>query len=319
LGGGIQRAPTLKSELDEIKSEYESIQTEIDDHVDKTNVTMREIFDKYRNQEEKLKEEKTKIFDDIRTKRKSLKEKINSSKARRFFDKITFYLSLIVIQYKSYVLGRYPDNGVFFLNFILLIFLYIWRNYTYRMTKEHYYMFEFCYYGNLVLYFFIFFFPESQMLYYASFAFSTGPMGWALALTGCSFVLHSIQQLTNCFIHFTPMMLMWNLHWRTQYNEDRGWKLYDAKNDTLSLEFLKNYYSSCIIMYLLWAVIYYTLVYVVLRSRIQNREYETIITYYTSRKTAIGSFLKKFGKYDGLAYVVTHFLICMIIFTFTIL
>lgn len=284
-----------------------------------TKVNFRKIYDLYKGQENKIKEEKVKIFDTIKAKRKSLKEKINSSKTRRYFDKVTFFVSLIIIQYKSYALGRYPDYGVYLLNFILLILLYLWRNVTYRISKEHYYMFEFCYYGNLVMYFFIFLFPEWKMMYYASFAFWAGPIGWALALTGCSFVLHSVQQLTNCFIHFTPMILMWNLHWRTQYNENRGWNLYDAKKDTLTFSFIKDYYTSCLIVYLFWAVNYYILVFVILDKRIKERHYETIITYYTSRENAIGKYLKSFGEnYSGLAYVITHFLVCQILFSISI-
>jgi len=78
-------------------------------------------------------------------------------------------------------------------------------------------MLEFCYYGNLIMYTFLFLSPQSQMLYYASFAFATGPLGWALPLVRCKFVLHSVDSLTSVFIHYTPLMLMWNLHWRTQY------------------------------------------------------------------------------------------------------
>lgn len=87
--------------------------------------------------------EKSKIISKIKDKKEELQKKLSSSGSRRTLDKITFMLSLAIIQYKSYALGRYADNEAYWLNLVILIGLYIWRNITYRMTGEHYYMFEF--------------------------------------------------------------------------------------------------------------------------------------------------------------------------------
>ena len=171
LTGPMHKSKVLKQPLELIESEYESIITEIDHHINEANTKIEDANKKYKGQEEKLKEEKIKIFDNLTKKRRSLLDRINSSSTRRQFDKITFFLSLIVIQYKSFALGKYPDNGVYILNLALMIFLLIWRNVTFRIDKTHYYMFEFCYFANVVLYIFIFFFPENKTLYLASFAF----------------------------------------------------------------------------------------------------------------------------------------------------
>ena len=89
------------------------------------------------------------MYNNVKKTKKSLRERIKSSKYRRRFDKLTFFIGLAMIQYKSYALGKFPDNGVYWLNLILFVLLILWRQVTYRMSKTHYYMFEFCYYGNL--------------------------------------------------------------------------------------------------------------------------------------------------------------------------
>ena len=229
-------------------------------------------------------------------------------------------LSLAIIQYKSYALGRYADNEAYWLNLVLLVLLYLWRNITYRMTGEHYYMLEFCYYGNVITYVFIFLYPENRHLYYASFAFANGPIGWALALVGCKFVLHSIDSLTSVFIHYTPMFLMWNLHWKTQYSKTRTWALYDAKQDVFSFEFIKNYYFAAITTYLLWSVVYYLIVFVFAKSRIENRKYMTLMKYYDERGGKESKLFNSMGKpYAGLIYLASHFLVSFTTMTISII
>ncbi|CAI2370863.1 unnamed protein product [Moneuplotes crassus] len=315
----LQRTHSLMSDILEEESEIQSLQMEINESVNFVQKEIKQVEDKFKGQEEKLSSAKQGVREKFKKKKQDLLKKINNAKTRRQFDKITFYLALIMIQYKSFVLGMNPDNGVYILNLILLVLLLIWRNITYRLDNSHYYMMEFCYFANVILYTFIFFFPENRTLYLACFAFCCGPVGWALALVGCSFVIHNVNQLTSIFIHFTPMVLMMNLHWRTQYNEDRGWKLYDAKKDEFGWEFIKDYYKSAITVYLVWAVLYYLLVYVILKNRITERNYTTLANYHINKNSSVGKFIMKLGpNYQGLMYVGSHFLSVMVIFTVTL-
>lgn len=121
------------------------------------------------------------------------------------------------------------------------------------------------------MYVYIFLFPENQSMYYIAFAFANGPMAWALPLTGNLFVLHSIDKLTSVFIHFTPLVLMWNLHWQTQYSEKKTWAFFDAKQDTLSFTFVGNYLMAAVAGYLIWAVTYYIIINFAAKKRIRDR------------------------------------------------
>ena len=225
-----------------------------------------------------------------------------------------------MVQYKSYAIGRYSDNGVYWLNLILFGLLLIWRQVTYKMSKTHYYMLEFCYFGNFVIYAFLFLFPNNKFMYYAAFAFATGPVGWALSFVQCSFVLHSVEHLTNCFIHFTPNVLMWNIHWYNQYSETRTWDLYDAKNDTFSWSFVKDYYFAALTMYLIWNVGYYLLVFIVLEKRIKERKYQTLVAYHITKNTGAGKIFAKYGpEYEGLMYCISHAIGTTILITLSML
>ena len=113
---------------------------------------------------------------------------------------------------------------------------------------------------------------------------------------------------------------MINLHWRTQYNDGRGWKLYDAKKDTLSWDFVKTYYTAAVGVYLVWAFAYYILVYVILKNRISERNYITLANTHIKKNSEVGKYLMKLGpKYSGLMYVGTHFVCVFVIFTVTLI
>jgi hypothetical protein len=166
------------------------------------------------------------------------------------------------------------------------------------------------------MYIHILIYPENKYLYYASFAFANGPLAWALALVGCKFVLHSIDKLTSVFIHFTPMTLMWNMHWRTKYSPRTEWKFYDSTKDTFSIEFLKDFYIAIIGAYLSWATIYYLIMFVIAKKRIKNRGYGTLKSYYEEGEKG-KKIMNKYGEqYSQFVYLGLHFVVSL--FTMTV-
>lgn len=105
---------------------------------------------------------------------------------------------------------------------------------------------------------------------------------------------------------------MWNLHWKTQYSKTRTWALYNAKEDTFSLEFLKNFYFSAISTYLVWSIAYYLIVFVIAKKRIEKRKYVTLMIYYNTKGGKESKFLNSFGKsYAGVMYLGAHFAVSL--------
>jgi hypothetical protein len=178
------------------------------------------------------------------------------------------------------------------------------------MVGDHYYLIEFCYFGNAMMYAFIFFFPESKAMYYGCYVLGSGAIGWALSLVGCKFVLHNVDFLTSVFIHMTPLTTMWNVHWKTSYNEELSWNLYDAKNDTFGVDFLLNYYGYAILFYVIWASAFYLVTFVIAKKRMEKRGYHNLYKMFmTKGKGFEYNFINKYGeKYTVPMYFVMHFL-----------
>lgn len=90
-----------------------------------------------------LEKERVKLINTLKIQKEQMMKAMQTSKYRRMFDKITFFLSLAVIQYKCYALGRYSDEGVYAINLVLMIVLTVYRTLTYKVYGDHYYMLEF--------------------------------------------------------------------------------------------------------------------------------------------------------------------------------
>lgn len=165
----------------------------------------------------------------------------------------------------------------------------------------------------------LFFFPTNRYLYIASYAIGSGTLGWAAVLVNNSFVLHSIDKMTSFSIHFSPMITMWNLHWITRYNKNRGWSMYDASTDEFTAGFVLFYFWAACSLYLSWAVFYYLIIFVFKAKRIKERNYLTLFKWMSETDTNANSLWNKWGpEYSGLLFMTTHFVIFLMTTTISL-
>lgn len=173
--------------------------------------------------------------------------------------------------------------------------------------EYHYIMVDFCYYANYLLYTFLFLFPTNRFLYHVCFAFGAGPLGVATIIVRNSMVLHDIDYITSAFIHIVPNLVMYNVHWVTQYHEDRGWDLYDAKQEQFSLSFTLYYYGVAFAMYIPWAYFFYSVLFVWGAKRIKENNYLTLITHVMKTNKFAEKVWTQYGE-DNIKYMymITH-------------
>ena len=185
-----------------------------------------------------------------------------------------------------------------------------WRHINYRYNIYHYFLIDFWYIGNYIIFFMLFFCPTNRFFYLASYAIGSGTLGWATILVNNSFVLHSIDKITSCYLHLNPMLMMYNLHWVTQYNKDRGWQLYDTSEDKFTIGFVIYYYMAACTLYLSWALIYYLIIFVFRAKKIKERNYLTLFQWMSDTDKNAEKLWNKWGpKYSGLLFMTTHFII----------
>jgi len=218
-----------------------------------------------RSIEETGERQKLKVVEKIRKAGSRLKEKTNNARFVRQRDKFAFILGFLGNIYGFYTLGGSKCDFYQFYTLMLVLLLAI-RFFVYRFKRLHYYLLEFCYYGNLMFLIHLWFYPQSETLYVVCFAFSMGPLAFATIVLNNSLVPHSIDKQTSTFIHVMPALTTWAVRWEPC----------SAMLPTTQTEVsLALYLLFCGTLYLVWAISYYVKVFVVSNSKVVARDYET--------------------------------------------
>jgi hypothetical protein len=89
-------------------------------------------------------------FSGFKEKINDLRGRLSTAKFVRLRDKVAFFVSLNWLIFAFYILGAAPDYFHVFYT-IFFWFLVGCRYVMYKAKNWHYYLLEFCYYGNFVM------------------------------------------------------------------------------------------------------------------------------------------------------------------------
>ncbi|EFA80194.1 hypothetical protein PPL_07016 [Heterostelium album PN500] len=87
------------------------------------------------------------------------------------------------------------------------------RLYNYKQKKQHYFLFDFCYYANVLLIFYLYGTNRSPILFKICFSFCNGPLIFATIAWRNSLVFHSLDKATSVLIHIFPAIVCSALRW----------------------------------------------------------------------------------------------------------
>jgi len=78
------------------------------------------------------------------------------------------------------------------------------RFYIYKKKAWHYFMFDLCYYANILNFIFIWLLPSNAALFTACYCLSHGMLASAVITWRNSLVFHDQDKVTSLFIHIYP-------------------------------------------------------------------------------------------------------------------
>jgi hypothetical protein len=195
------------------------------------------------------------------------------------WDKLAFTIFTVNIVMTGFLAGFVPQYYYIVYTFkAVLLIGYRW--YSYKKTRNHYYLFDFCYFTNalVLLYLWLPFLDTIRgLLFPVIFGFCNGPLLAAVALWRNSIVPHSIDKMTSAFIHISPAIAMWGLKWYS--TPDQGFPL--CMNPTAPGSHGCNHGSTMeiilppTILYLFWQIGYIVVVFFWRKERIEMGDYET--------------------------------------------
>lgn len=186
-------------------------------------------------------------------------------------ERISFAVGMLNVWLTAYILGAFPTQ--FYLwhtpKAIVLIFL---RWVDFRKRKQHYLLYDFCYWANGLVLLYVWVFPKNETLFQIVFLSSNGPLAWAVLAFNQALALHKWQQVTSVFLHVSPMLLTYGIRWHVSPE-------FAVCSDFPACSSVGVWESLWIAMtrfYLWWIVLYYLWVFVFLGDYLKSRSFQTL-------------------------------------------
>ena len=203
------------------------------------------------------------------------------------WDRIVYMLGIYQTFLTVFFLG-YDIHYAKIFHLIKFCIFIPYRLVQFRKVKKHYYMFEFCYLANslLALYLaadlycedmcensFVKFILHRDHLFHLIYGLAFGPLIWAIFMNGDRMYFHSPQHLISVFIHLDPSLLAWMIRWE---NDTVPFDEYYAPNWSYSaiMTTYKYFMALALPVYVMWAISYYTWIFVMKRSRLDDDTYK---------------------------------------------
>ena len=135
-----------------------------------------------------------------------------------------------------FLLTKYPDDILYYYCTVLFFLLFVCRIYHFVKTKSTIYFTDFCYVGNFVVYFYVYFFRSSRLLFSVAYIYATGILGLASPILQNNFSPHDLDCLTSLYIHSTPATMMFAMRWFTLQKENTAY--YYIKDEQIGWDYL---------------------------------------------------------------------------------
>jgi hypothetical protein len=227
-----------------------------------------------------------------------IKEKKDKPQYIKLFDKISFTLFTLTLPICQYFLLNRPQYFWIWFSFIIPILL-VARYFYFHSIKMEYFLYDFCYFSNLLSLLTIYYTP--QWLFRMVFIFVNGPVTLAILVWRLSLVFHDFDRVTSIYIHLLPAALFFVLRWQVIPAEM-----------IQSLGF-RDFLNACM-GYLFWQVAYFLKTEVFDREKLDsNPELLTSLRWLaTDKKNATARFVLKLLRTVGIMrrdedYVSTEF------------
>ncbi|KAL1687931.1 hypothetical protein GGG16DRAFT_127571 [Schizophyllum commune] len=223
----------------------------------------------------------------------------HSTKVVRTREKVSFFVGVMTVLFSALMFGMAPQY-VPLAYTIGSAYLIPLRWYKYKQRAWHYFLFDLCYYVTILNFIFLWLAPWSPALFVACYCLSHGSLGSAVITWRNSLVFHDQDKVTSLFIHiYGPFTFTVIRHFYPGAEER-----YPALKELPHLHPIKAILLSGGI-YLIWQVLYWKLVLIDRREKIESGQRTTSFSYFLNdRRSAIGRALANVPQaYRELAFM----------------
>ncbi|PWN41430.1 hypothetical protein IE81DRAFT_324570 [Ceraceosorus guamensis] len=250
-----------------------------------------ELVRRSRDKKEELgmRQELKKLRGKVATRVDTLQTRWKDAKTVRLRDKVCFVIGVMNLVATSLIWAQAPEWIPLFYSAQLLYFLPL-RVYTYTKRKWHYFLFDFCYYANLLNLAFLWIFPHSRWLWTVCYCAAHGPLAFSIATWRNSAVFHSLEKMCSLFIHIYPPLVFMTI--RHHIPKGIAERMYPALVGLDNLDFVPVFFAN-LLCYLVWQFLYYEFIIIGKKEKVRSGER---INSYSTLATGKGAIANLLGK-----------------------
>ncbi|KAF5363607.1 hypothetical protein D9756_000579 [Leucocoprinus leucothites] len=139
----------------------------------------------------------------ISTRMTKLAASWQSAKVIRTREKVSFFFGVMALLFSALMFGMHPE-WVHVAYTVMSLYLLPLRVIQYKRRAWHYFLFDLCYYVNILNLIYIWFLPGNAALFVACYCLSHGPLASAVITWRNSLVFHDQDKVTSLFVHIYP-------------------------------------------------------------------------------------------------------------------
>ncbi|KAM9981341.1 hypothetical protein ACTFIY_003657 [Dictyostelium cf. discoideum] len=255
---------------------------------------------------------KLKVLEFVNEKREEFQRDLykdgRASQLIRTKDKLSFVLGVLNLCVISFICGKYPLYLQYFFSVEYLV-LFATRIVLYKRKKLHYFLFDFCYFANLMLLFFIYGLPDRQWYFITCFCIANGPLLGAVIPYRNSMVFHSLDKATSVIVHIFPSLVTYSLRWNDEF-------LFSKQNQIEEPNW-RNFYLYPIIAYSIWQLVYFFWVGKFKKDIIKENNYTTSLSFLSTIKEGKkGSLISRYLNFAKPNHRLFFFIFSQFTYTF---
>jgi len=224
----------------------------------------------------------------VSTRMASLSTAWQSAKVVRTREKISFFFGVMSLVFSALLFGLAPQY-IHISYTLQSLCLLPYRFYKYKKLQWHYFLFDLCYYVNILNFVFLWILPQSPSLFVACYCLSHGSVASAIITWRNSLVFHDSDKVTSLFIHIYPSFTFTVIR---HFYPGAGERFPALKQLPHLQPWRALLLSSAI--YLVWQFLYWKLVYVDRRKKIESGQRTTSLSWMLNKPGLIGNFLSKY-------------------------
>ncbi|KAJ3772391.1 hypothetical protein FB446DRAFT_736792 [Lentinula raphanica] len=236
------------------------------------------------NLERELKAFKLKVY----SRTTKLASTWQSAKVIRTREKISFFFGVMSLLLSALLFGLAPQ-WVHISYTVQALYLLPLRVYLYKKRAWHYFLFDLCYYVNILNFIYIWLLPHSPALFIACYCLNHGSLASAVITWRNSLVFHDLDKVTSLFIHIYPPFCFTVIRHYYPNAEERFPALHEIQhlNPWRALLLSAGIYS-------IWQLLYWKFVFVDRREKIESGQRTSSVSWLLNSKSSlIGKALSK--------------------------